>query len=112
MTGTMGTAAADMARVLQAVPMASTIVAFENLIQRLTNQDSVAYSPTGRRVEGGDGRISGYDNMTFAQKRAAQDRPETTEVAAWPSKTDRKMLRVQLFDRSRKHAYCCRIAAV
>ena len=27
MTGTMGTAAADMARVLQAVPMASTIVA-------------------------------------------------------------------------------------
>ena len=73
MTGTMGTAAADMARVLQAVPMASTIVAFENLIQRLTNQDSVAYSPTGRRVEGGDGRISGYDNMTFAQKRAAQD---------------------------------------
>ena len=36
MTGTMGTAAADMARVLQAVPMASTIVAFEKLIQRLT----------------------------------------------------------------------------
>jgi hypothetical protein len=73
MTGTMGAAASDMARVLQAVPMASTIVAFENLIQKIQTQGSGAYTPTGRRVEGGDGKIPGYDSMTLAQKRAAQD---------------------------------------
>jgi hypothetical protein len=73
MTGTMGPAAGPMARILAMCPVADTVVAFESLIQKIQTQGSGSYSPTGRRVEDGDGKIAGYDSMTFAQKRAAQD---------------------------------------
>jgi hypothetical protein len=71
MTGDNG---ADMVRVLQMCPVASTIVAFEQLMQRFQTQGAGAYTPTGRRVEAPtSGDIPGYATMTFEQKRAAQE---------------------------------------
>lgn len=74
LTAMAGEHAAAMVRVLKLAPVADTIVAFEAMIQKFQTQGAGGYQPGGRRVETASGDIPGYENMTFEQRRQAQER--------------------------------------
>jgi hypothetical protein len=55
-------------------PVASMVTAFEKIIGEFGNQGGANYSQSGRyEAPQNDGRIAGYETMTFEQKRAAQE---------------------------------------
>ncbi|MGH6672355.1 MAG: hypothetical protein ACRECV_10340 [Xanthobacteraceae bacterium] len=58
---------------LKNFPVAGMVEMFEDLARNSSNQGSASYSQSGRQQEENQGKISGYEGMTFAQKRAAQD---------------------------------------
>jgi hypothetical protein len=70
------TAGADgtlFANFLKAYPSAPMVKAMENVIRRFSNQGGVNYDQRGRATqEDHAGRIPGYDQMSFTQRRAAQ----------------------------------------
>lgn len=54
-------------------PSSSLVKTFENLIRQFSNQGGADYSQQHREtVEQQAGKIPGYENMTFTQRRAAQ----------------------------------------
>jgi hypothetical protein len=67
-----GPDAAALKNVFKMAPVASTIVAFENLMKRFTSQGVTAFSQA-HRTEPDAGKIPGYDKMSFEQRRQAQD---------------------------------------
>lgn len=52
---------------------AKQVEAFEKLIANDRNQGGGTFSQTGREPPAGNGEIPGYDKMSFAEKRFAQD---------------------------------------
>jgi hypothetical protein len=52
---------------------ADSVRAFEAMIAKFTSQGAGSFSPQHREREEGNGKIPGYDSMTFEQRRAAQD---------------------------------------
>jgi hypothetical protein len=69
----MGPKSADMAKVFQQVPLASTIEAFEYLMQQVSSQGLTRFNQAHRATPPSDQKIQGYQGMTFEQRRAAQD---------------------------------------
>jgi hypothetical protein len=62
-----------MANWLRQYPAAHIVRAMEGVIRAFSNQGGVDYSQSHRAAqEEQAGRIAGYDNMSFAQRRAAQ----------------------------------------
>lgn len=72
---------AGLNKVLALAPLASTVEGLEHLMQQFTTQGGGSYG--GGKRDGGDepGKIPGYANMTFDQKRAAQDRMNSNRRA-------------------------------
>lgn len=58
---------------LKNFPVAGMVEMFEQLARNASNQGGADYSQSGRQQEDNTGKIPGYENMSFAQKRAAQD---------------------------------------
>jgi len=68
----MGPDADALAGALERAPVAKTIVAFEKLMRKWSSQGGADYNQSHRDNETNTGGIPGYDDMSFAQKRAAQ----------------------------------------
>jgi hypothetical protein len=69
----VGTKADLMVAQLRAYPVASMVEAFEGLMQQFSNQGGADFDQRGRsEQEQPTGKIAGYENMSFAQKRVAQ----------------------------------------
>jgi hypothetical protein len=59
---------------LKNYPVAGMVEMFEQLAKNASSQGGAVYSQSGRQQqEDNTGKIPGYENMNFAQKRAAQD---------------------------------------
>jgi hypothetical protein len=58
---------------LKNFPVAGMVEMFEQLARNASNQGGADYSQSGRHQEEPSGKIPGYENMSFMQKRAAQD---------------------------------------
>ena len=59
---------------LKNFPVAGMVEMFEQLARNASNQGGADYSQSGRQQQQNEaGKIPGYENMNFAQKRAAQD---------------------------------------
>lgn len=69
----VGTKADLIVSQLKNYPVASMVEAFEELARQFSHQGSAPYSQSGRAQPENDGKIEGFDSMTFEQKRAAQD---------------------------------------
>lgn len=72
LTAMAGDKAAAMVKVLEMAPMASTVEAFETIIQKATSQGTAPFNGSGR-TQSDPTVIAGYDGMTFEQRRHAQD---------------------------------------
>jgi hypothetical protein len=57
---------------LKLYPVAATVEALEGVIRLFSSQGSGGFTQSHREAEDPRGTIPGYENMTFAQKRAAQ----------------------------------------
>jgi hypothetical protein len=58
---------------LKNFPVAGMVEMFEQLARNSSSQGGADYSQSGRQQEDNTGKIPNYENMNFAQKRAAQD---------------------------------------
>jgi len=67
-----GDKAAAMIKVLEMAPMASTVEAFETIMQKATSQGMAPFNGGGR-TQNDPTVIAGYEGMTFEQRRHAQD---------------------------------------
>lgn len=68
-----GDDAAALKNALRIAPVAGTIVAFEKIIKYFVSQGLSPFSSAHRADAPDDGKIPGFDTMTFEQKRLAQD---------------------------------------
>lgn len=68
-----GDDAAALKNALRIAPVAGTIVAFEKIIKHFVSQGLSPFSSAHRADAPDDGKIPGFDTMTFEQKRLAQD---------------------------------------
>jgi hypothetical protein len=57
---------------LKAYPVASMVETFEEVIRQFSNQGGAGFDQRGRQTQADQGKIPGYENMTFEQRRAAQ----------------------------------------
>ncbi len=70
----VGQKGALMAAQLRQYPVASMVEMWEGVMRAFSGQGGADYSQSGRQEQQNEaGKISGYENMNFAQKRAAQD---------------------------------------
>jgi len=58
---------------LKNYPVAGMVEMFEQLARNASHQGGADYSQSGRQQQDTTGKIPGYDGMSFAQRRAAQD---------------------------------------
>jgi len=58
---------------LKNFPVAGMVEMFEQLARNASNQGGADFTQSGRQQQDNSGKIPGYENMSFAQKRAAQD---------------------------------------
>jgi hypothetical protein len=68
-----GQSADVMVAQLKNFPVAGMVEMFEGLMRQFSNQGGADYSQSGRQQQETGGKIPGYENMNFVQKRAAQD---------------------------------------
>jgi hypothetical protein len=61
-----------VANFIKQYPSAPIVRAFENVIRQFSNQGGIDFDQRGRTAAEETGKIPGYDNMSFAQRRAAQ----------------------------------------
>ncbi len=69
----VGQKGALMAAQLRQYPVASMVEMWEDVMRAFSGQGAADYSQSGRHVEEPTGKIPNYENLSFAQKRAAQD---------------------------------------
>jgi hypothetical protein len=69
----VGAKGALMAAQLRSYPVATMIEMFEGIMRSFSGQGGADYTQSGRQQEDNTGRIPGYENMNFNQRRAAQD---------------------------------------
>lgn len=75
LTAMAGDKAAGMVQILQMAPRADTIEALETIIQKVSTQGAANFSAGGRtNPDANAGKIPGYENMTFEQRRFEQDK--------------------------------------
>jgi hypothetical protein len=58
---------------LKNFPVAGMVEMFEHLARNASSQGGADYSQSGRQQEDNTGKIQNYENLSYAQKRAAQD---------------------------------------
>jgi hypothetical protein len=63
---------AQVGNFIRQYPSAPIVRAMENLIKQFSSQGGAEFSQSGRTQEEEAGKIPGYENMSFTQKRAAQ----------------------------------------
>lgn len=68
-----GEKAAPLANMFKIAPVASTIEAVEHIMQRVSSQGVAPFNQAHRATEPA-GKIAGFDKMSFAQQREAQER--------------------------------------
>lgn len=64
---------AALSSVLKIAPVAGTIVGLEKLMVRLSSQGVGTFTQSHRDAPADAGKIAGYENMSFEQRRQAQD---------------------------------------
>lgn len=64
---------AGLANVIKMAPLASTIEGIEHLMQQFSTQGGGTFNGGKRDPGGDDGKIPGYDKMSFEQRRHAQE---------------------------------------
>jgi hypothetical protein len=67
-----GQDAATLVGVLDYAPVAGTVEAFERMMRKFSSQGGADFSQS-HRSQPEDGKLPGYDKMSFEQKRFAQD---------------------------------------
>ena len=72
LTAKVGDKANVLVATLKQYPVAATVEALEGVIRAFSSQGGSAFTQSGRDAQDDPGRIPGYDNMTFVQKRTAQ----------------------------------------
>jgi hypothetical protein len=75
-----GDKAAAMVKVLEMAPMASTVEAFETIMQKATSQGMAPFNGGGR-TQKDTTVIPNYEGMTFEQRRFAQDQARQRKAA-------------------------------
>jgi hypothetical protein len=68
----VGDKAGIMIATLKNYPVASTVEALEGVIRAFSSQGSTGFSQSGREGQEDQGKIAGYDRMSFTEKRLAQ----------------------------------------
>jgi hypothetical protein len=61
-----------MMATLKKYPVATTVEALEQVVRLFSSQGGTSFTQSGREGAEDPGKIAGYDQMSFAQKRAAQ----------------------------------------
>jgi len=72
LTARAGDKAAHSIATLKAYPVAAHVEMFESLMRSFSSQGGAAVTQGGREGQEDAGKIPGYENMSFVQKRAAQ----------------------------------------
>ena len=72
LTARVGDKANVMVATLKQYPVAATVEALEGLMRAFSSQGSHGVTQSGREGQEDPGKIPGYENMSFTQKRAAQ----------------------------------------
>jgi hypothetical protein len=57
---------------LKQYPVAANVEMFEGIIRAFSSQGGSGFTQSGREGQDSQGKIPGYDNMSFAQRRVAQ----------------------------------------
>jgi hypothetical protein len=70
--GVGGSDAAVLIRTLDYAPVAGTVQAFENMMRKFSSQGGAGFSQQ-HRTQPEAGKIEGYENMSFEQRRYTQD---------------------------------------
>lgn len=70
--GRVGDKAAPIISQLKAFPHAGMVEAFESIVQQFSSQGGAQFDQRGRINEQNEGKIPGYENMDFKQRRIAQ----------------------------------------
>ena len=73
MTAIAGGKAKPMMAALKQYPMVDTVEALETVIRRFSNQGGAEFNQSHREQQAEQGKIPNYENMSFTQRRAAQD---------------------------------------
>lgn len=81
-TAMAGDKAKSIINVLRMAPLAETVEAMETVMQKYSSQGAASFSATGRDHDAGNGKIPGYETMSFEQRRFAQDQQNQRRVAA------------------------------
>jgi hypothetical protein len=68
----VGDKAGVMIATLKNYPVAANVEVFETLMRAFSSQGAGGFSQSGRETQEDQGKIPGYENMNFAQRRAAQ----------------------------------------
>jgi hypothetical protein len=68
-----GAEAQALTSVMKVAPVASTVVAIENLMKKFTSQGITPMNNAHRADAAPAGKIAGYEKMSFEQRRLAQD---------------------------------------
>ena len=77
MTAIAGAKAKPLMTALKQYPMVETVEALETVIRKFSNQGGAEFSQSHREQPAEQGKIPGYDQMNFMQRRAAQDQANT-----------------------------------
>jgi hypothetical protein len=72
LTARAGVEGKAMGNFLRQNPAAPMVKAMEALMRQFSNQGDTAYSPQHREVEDTSGKIPGYENMSFVERRVHQ----------------------------------------
>jgi hypothetical protein len=68
----VGDKAGVMIATMKKYPVAANVEAMESIIRAFSSQGAGGFSQSGRETQEDQGKIPGYENMNFAQRRAAQ----------------------------------------
>jgi len=72
LTAKVGDKAKVMIATLKQYPVAANVEALESVMRLFSSQGGSSVTGSGREAETEQGKIPGYDNMSFTQRRAAQ----------------------------------------
>lgn len=73
LTAKVGDKAAPLIAQLKSFPVAAHVETFEGIIRAFSSQGGTSFTQSGREGEAEKGKIEGYENMSFEQRRHAQE---------------------------------------
>lgn len=81
LTAKVGDKAATMIATLKQYPVAANVEALEGIIRAFSAQGGTSFTQSHRENADDPGKIPGFENMSFAQQRLAQDQLRTRKTA-------------------------------